>query len=112
EEPLTDVPVLVALTPDRIRYEADTTGTSLRIVTADDMELPHDIETWQPEGTSIVWVKLPALQVGAQLFIYYGNAEATSATQPASVWEDYVFASHLSSTLEDASGHAQLDAQG
>ena len=66
EEPggavLNNVPVLVLLTPDRVDYDLMAEdGADLRFVNADDLRLRHEIEAWNPGGTSVVWVNLPTV---------------------------------------------------
>jgi hypothetical protein len=116
-ETLTDVPVLVTLTSQRIDYDAAAAnGTDLRFVADDDMTLlSYEIEQWQPEGTSAVWVKVPSLSPGQMvdhLYMYYGSPGAAAGAQPADVWSNgYLAVWHLADA-EDALGQLHLDPQG
>jgi len=108
-ETLTDFPVLVAL--DGIRVPGfshaqlafanaadlrftDATGTTI---------LSHEIDTWNPSGTSYVWVKLPSLSPSASIIAFWGNPTAPG-TPPAytingSTWSNgYIGVFHLRET--------------
>ena len=80
--PLTNFQVKISLdsTFDYTKAKSDgsdvlvtnSTGTSL---------LPFWIETWNSSGNSFIWVKVDSLPVGSTtLYLYYGNAAATSAS--------------------------------
>ena len=65
-------------------------------------------EAWNPGGVSIVWVKLPQVttSAGTRVFIYYGNASATSAASPSAVWSNgYAAVWHLGADATDSTGH-------
>ncbi|MEM6993607.1 MAG: DUF2341 domain-containing protein [Myxococcota bacterium] len=106
---LTDVPVLVVLTPARVDYaETEADGVDLRFV-ADDGQtvLDHEIETWSPGGESTVWVRVPTLELAAgndRIYLYTGNPAAEPAENAAGVWSNgYGAVFHLNDDLgEDA----------
>ena len=58
---LTQFPVLVELNSSITGFTynsfASTTGGDLRFYAADGEELPYEVETWDPTGTSRVWVR-------------------------------------------------------
>ena len=61
-------------------------GGDLRFVAGDDATaLPFHIETYdRVVGMAIVWVRVPLPQApGEHFWMYYGNAEAVSASEPA-----------------------------
>ena len=63
--------------------------------------LPHEIEHWDgATGTLVAWVRVPSVNVGTVIYMYYGNAQVAGATQtPAAVWEPgYVGVWHLGET--------------
>lgn len=76
--PLTNFPVLVALSPDApagFRYsDCAADGSDLRFADADGNLLPHEVDTWNAAGESLVWVGLPVLTNGAAFTMYYGSA--------------------------------------
>ena len=63
--PLTNFPVLVALSADApagFRYsDCAADGSDLRFADADGNLLPHEVDTWNAAGESLVWVGLPVL---------------------------------------------------
>jgi hypothetical protein len=97
----TNQPVLIMLTPDRFPYSmARSDGGDLRFVnSADNTVLPYQIEQWVPGGTSWVWVRVNQIAASSSLgliHLYFGNAGATEAEQPSTLWADYAGIWHLS----------------
>ncbi len=90
----TDTPVLV-----RIDSTIISSSESIRFYAEDgDTELPFEIETWNPAGTSSVWVKVPVVAANGTTAIYgYYNGDKT-ATSPDDVWNDnFVLVEHFAS---------------
>ena len=90
---LTNFPVLVKLAagaPFGFDYaDCAEGGADIRFATADGLVLPHEIDTWNTNGESFVWVKIPALSGTATAFsMYYGAPDpATLPTvDPHDVW--------------------------
>jgi hypothetical protein len=84
---LTDFPVLVVLNSSRIRYS--TTGADLRFTDTSANPLAYEIETWNPAGTSYVWVKIPAIAAGTttSFWMLHSNPAASDAQTPTAVWD-------------------------
>ena len=91
ENSANDVPVLV-------RISESIPGFSYADMAADGSDLafgvenggvltiyPHEIETWNPEGESLVWVKVPTLSAATEFAMYYGNGVSVADTA-TSVW--------------------------
>lgn len=75
--------------------DATTCGGPLTCV------LPHEIERYDTgTGSLIAWVRVPSINVGTVIYMYYGNAQVASPTEtPASVWSaGYVGVWHLKET--------------
>ena len=109
--PLAGFPVLVKLTPQTINYAAvKSDGSDLRFVLPDQTTvLPYDIDTFASNGTSLIWVRIPALAATAvqTLFVYHGNATATPSASGADVFADsHVSVHHLGADYTDVTGHA------
>ena len=90
---LADFPVLVKLSagaPTGFDYaDCAADGSDLRFAGADGLLLDHEIDTWNTNGESFVWVKVPALSGTATGFtMYYGAADPTALppVDPRSVW--------------------------
>ena len=107
---LTDFPALIRLSAslNEFDYSKCADGANLRFADADGNLIPHEIDTWDPSGTSLVWVKVPLLTRSAVIKVYYGYRG--SGTQPAvtasDVWSNgYVGVWHMGA----ASGYTQTD---
>lgn len=90
-ETLTLFPVLVALDANQIpgfSYSqfAYANGADLRFTDASGTsELNYEIDTWNPSGTSYVWVQVPALAPGTTICAFWGNPAASASAQPDSI---------------------------
>jgi hypothetical protein len=111
---LTTFPVLVRLTSAEIDYAKTLAGgADLRFVDADDAtELFYEIEQWNVNDTSIVWVRVPQIDAGSttdSIWMYYNNTGASDNQTPDSVWaNNYAGVWHLdeaSGTRFDATGN-------
>lgn len=105
---LTAFALAVHLDGTRIRYAATKAqGADVRVGDAAGNFLPYEIERWDPAGTSILWVRVPAIPANAttDLWLYYGNAMAADAQDAPAVWDaDYVGVWHMADGA-DATGH-------
>ena len=112
---LTDVPVLVRLEPSLVPYDQMLpNGADLRFTDEAGTALSYEIESWNPAGSSSVWLKLPrvsAASAGARVFLYYGNPNATDAQSPPAVWSNgYRAVWHLGIGLADSTGNGNTGA--
>lgn len=104
---LTDIPVLIVLDEQRIRYGATLPGgADLRFYSQDLVLLAHDIERWDASDRSFIWVRVPEMAPDAQplqLWMYYGNPSAPDGQDPGAVWSnDFVSVHHLSGNYRDS----------
>ena len=110
-ETLENFPVLVKLAagePAGFDYgDCATDGSDLRFAAADGTMLSHEVESWNPNGTSYVWVKVPALAGTATAFdLFYGADPATlPAVDPTDVWTRYAVVIHGGDELKNAVGN-------
>src|SRR5208283_4987199 len=104
-EPLTNFPVLVCLGTNCPGFTyggfASASGDDLRFADATGLApLYHEIDEWNTNGTSYVWVQVPVLS-GPTNFIwaYWGNPAATNLpywTTNGAVWApSYLVVYHL-----------------
>ena len=100
EGPLTNFPVLVRLaegSPTGFSY-ADfkdaSTGAELRFLGVDGTALSHEVDTWDPTGTSLVWVNLPICSHGTAFYAVYGGTPR-KAVDATDVWSPYVGVWHM-----------------
>jgi len=117
---LTNFPVLVRISPSAISgfsyANCAADGADIRFVAADgETDLAREIDTWNTNGESFVWVKLPTLANGSSFKMTW--SDAAIAAQPASqtdgsVWTDAAYKSvwHMnvngSSTADSVAGYA------
>ena len=90
---LANFPVLVRLaanSPVGFNYEdCAADGSDIRFTDVNGIPIPHEIDTWDPTGTSLIWVQIPKLSGSAtELTMYYGaaNPSALPAVDPRAVW--------------------------
>ena len=107
-----DVPVLVRISESIPGFSYDdlaTGGSDLAFGVENGGVLtiyPHEIETWDPEGESLIWVKVPTLSAETKFAMYYGNGVSVAESKTA-VWSGYKAVWHMN----EADGNA-LDATG
>jgi YVTN family beta-propeller protein len=113
-ETLTDFPVLIELNPDDLwgfSYAdfASGSGVDLRFIEEDSTTaLAYEIESWDTNGTSKVWVRVPELTADTEITVLWGNPDKTNAwTGAGSVWaDDFAGVWHLNETTADSTVHA------
>ena len=119
--PLTDFPVLIRLSAARNNFDyskCQANGADLRFSDSDGNLIPHEIDTWNTAGESLVWVKVPSLTSSAKISAHYGYTGEGSlpAVTASDVWDsDYVGVWHLGQSAapmnDSTSGGANLTAQ-
>ncbi|MGI5869063.1 MAG: DUF2341 domain-containing protein [Kiritimatiellia bacterium] len=110
-ETLTNFPVLVRLGPSISGFFYDdfqSAGGGDLIFTdaARTTVLAHEVDTWDPDGTSFVWVKVPELAQGTTIYAYYGGLD--SGVPSTNTWSDYAGVWHMgedSGTAYDATAN-------
>jgi hypothetical protein len=79
-ESLLNFPVLVRLSTNvpgfsYAQFVSPGTGADLRFTTANGLELPFQIDQWNPSGESQVWVQMPSLATSNDCVVaHWGNA--------------------------------------
>ena len=110
---VNDVPVLVRISESIPGFsyddlKSDGSDIAFGVESGDELTIyPHEIETWDPGGTSLVWVKVPTLSAATEFAMYYGNGVSV-ADSSTDVWSNYVGVWHLneaSGDARDATGH-------
>ena len=92
--PLVNFPALITLSTNIPSFDyaqfGSGNGSDLRFVTPEGESLSYEIETWDPEGESHVWVRLPELDpAGTTIWAYWGNLVRTNlpaASIDGSLW--------------------------
>jgi hypothetical protein len=88
---------------------AKPAGEDLRFVGADGKVLSHQIDGWNPAGTSLIWLRLPSLDATpAVVWLYYGNKDAPALPDAdvKAVWPaPYAGVWHLSGDSKDSTAN-------
>ena len=114
---LENFPVLVRISPARISgfsyADCAAGGADVAFHDAQGNALDREIDTWEPNGESLVWVRVPSLANDAVITMTYQDPSVTA--QPAcqtdgSVWTSAGYAgvwhmNEASGAVADASGH-------
>jgi hypothetical protein len=101
--PAENIPVALRLSESAILgfSYADVTASGLEILDANGHLLPYEIDTWNTNGESLVWVLLPDYRDGAAFTVRYGTAFANDSPAATNVWANYVAVWHMNEILED-----------
>lgn len=107
-ETFNQFPVAVRLNPSRINYSlTKAAGADLRFTDASDVAIPFEIETWNPNGESVIWVRIPTIVANSTTTtfkMYFGNSGAADGQSPTQVWSDgYRAVYHMKDFLDSAS---------
>ena len=102
---LADFPVLVRISTaiNGFSYGDCAAGGADISFTSEDGETvyPHEVDTWNPNGESLVWVKLPSMAHGTKFLFRWAdqNPPTNDSTQ---VWPGYIGVWHFSSLVDSA----------
>lgn len=114
---LTNFPVLLVLSNNvgnsGFTYSAlsSPNGYDLRFadIATTDTVLPYDVEVWNTNGVSLIWVRVSELSAGCTIKAYWDNDQATQPeayTTNGATWSEYAGVWHLAdSNVRDASGY-------
>ena len=95
---LADFPVLVRISTaiDKFNYgDCDAGGADISFTSEDgETVYPHEVDTWNPDGESLVWVKLPSMAHGTKFLFRWGDANPP-VNNKADVWSGYAGVWHL-----------------
>ena len=99
ETTLTNFPVLVRISPRTISdfhySQCATNGADVSFKSA-GQTLAHEIDTWNTNGESTVWVNLPTLAKDTTFVMRWGDSDVTSTTSTNATWNvDYVGVWHM-----------------
>ena len=101
---LRNVPVLFRISEsavDGFHYsDCLANGADLAFSSKSDFSdrLPCEVDEWNAGGTSLVWVKVPALSgTGTKIYMRWGRETAAGNLPSTEVWADYIGAWHFSS---------------
>ena len=102
---LSGFPVLVRIaenSPSGFSYgdlHSPTDGADLAFVDMLGNGLPFEIDTWNPSGTSLIWVRLPTMANGTQFVMCWGSDSSGKAVcSNVNPWSDYTGVWHMGET--------------
>lgn len=108
---VTDFPWLIRIDATHIDYaKTSAQGADLRFVAADGKTLlAHEIEAWNVNNTSYVWVRLPNIPAEGTgevtIWMYYGNSvdNLPKPHAPSDTWNPgFVSVHHLHNSFADS----------
>lgn len=102
-----DFPVLLRLPQDVSEKFNSEKGCDLLIKDENGTELSFDVESFDPAGETLVWVKIPSLTAETMLTIFYSGVE-NYENDSTKVWNDFVGVWHYSK--DEAGGTVVKDA--
>lgn len=107
---LSGIPVLVKLaanSPVGFSYsDCAADGSDIRFTDANDEAIPFEIDTWNTEGESLVWVKPTSLAKGTTFVMYY-KGTPVAANDPTAAWTDYTGVWHFGDLGEDKTSNSK-----
>ena len=98
---LSGFPVLVRIaenSPSGFSYDnlhSKSTGADIAFVGMDGNGLPFEIDTWNTNGTSLVWVRLSTMTNGTQFVMCWGSDSSGKDVCNANPWSDYAGVWHM-----------------
>jgi len=113
--PLAGFPVLVRIaagSPSGFSYDdlhSKSDGADIAFVDMEGNGLPFEIDTWDPNGTSLIWVRLPSMTDGTEFVMCWGSDTSGKTICGDSPFADYVGVWHMSEASDevaDSSGHS------
>ena len=101
---LSGFPVLVRIkenSPAGFSYDdlhSKSDGADIAFVGMDSAGLPFEIDTWNTEGESLIWVRLPTMANGTQFVMCWGSDSSGKDVCNANPWSAYTGVWHMGET--------------
>lgn len=105
-----NLPIALLLAPDDIDYgNVESDGGDLRFyddLPDDSPGIPYEIQTWDPDAYTVIWLAMPSLGAGESrdIYMYYDNPDP--GPEPSSPWGDYNHVLHFEGDFDDARADA------
>ena len=112
---LADFPVLVRIandSPSGFAYsqlQSSSDGADLCFIDMNGNGLPFEIDTWDPDGTSLVWVNLPTMAQGTHFVMCWGSATSGKTVCGDNPFAGYKGVWHMDSVDPDDSSPNGFD---
>ena len=91
--------------------KSKSTGADLCFINMEGDGLPFEIDTWNSQGESLIWVRLPTMTNGTEFVMCWGGGTSGKTVCAESPFSNYVGVWHMSEasgTVADATGHGLL----
>lgn len=106
----TEIPnfqVLVKLTGTNYGFSYDDyalrDGSDLWFTDSAGNLIPHEIDTWNPDGNSFVWVRIPTLaDHKTRIVMHWGEERTAEQISSESVWPGFAGVWHMGKTVSGA----------
>jgi len=110
--PETDFQMLVNSTFSEMANLVQSDGRDIRFAGTDKVVLPYEIESiTSTSGNITAWLKVPSIDTGKIIYMYFNNPGASDAQSPASVWNvNNIAVWHLNQTTFGA--NSTIDSTG
>lgn len=99
EGTFANFPVLVRLPAEVSGELRSANGTDIFFKDENNASLPFEVDTFNPAGETLVWVRVPSLSSATELTVSFGGY-ANADNDPTAVWTDYAGVWHMN----DAAG--------
>jgi hypothetical protein len=106
-ENLDDFPVLIPIAGQIDYAQVLDPRKDLRFEDAAHTALAYEVETWNPNGESLVWVRVPRIVPGpaqSSIFVFVGRDVETA--DPHGVWSAYEQVNHFAANANDSTAQA------
>ena len=100
----SDVTLYLLLTPDQIDYDAaGGAAEHLEFLDEQDRSLPFEVVTWDPAGSSQLWLRVSAFTEATSIRMRYGDPIIGGPAQPNEVWPGHGLVLHFEDDTTDSS---------
>ena len=113
-ETLTDFPALIKLplAADGFAYaDAAANGADIFFTDSGGNVLSHEIDHWNADGASYIWVKVPTLTAATTITMHWGEALPANLPAATTTWDGYVGVWHMNAA-DGSTSTAEPDATG
>ena len=104
---LDNFPVLIPIAGQVDYTQVLDPRKDLRFEDAAHTALAYEVETWNPNGESLVWVRVPRIVPGpAESAIFLSVGHDVEIADPSRVWSAYEQVNHFAANANDSTAHA------
>lgn len=108
-----DFPLLFNSTVIDFIADAQPNGEDFRFVLPDKIQLKYEIQSYDNStGALIAWTKVPSIEDGTLVYLYFNNPTTTDNQDAPAVWSDYLNVLHMNQDPDGATQNPILDSTG